>query len=214
MTDLVLHGYWRSSASYRVRIALNLKGLSFAQVTHDLRLGEQRDPAYLTLAPQGLVPALAEGSDTYFQSPAILEMLDERWPEPRLIPQSPKDAAMVRAMAAVIGCDIHPLGNLRVLQALRQDFAADEMQIKAWRHRWMGEGLRAMEVMLESFGGSFSYGDRPTLADCYLIPQLYNAKRFEISLEQYPRLGAVDATCATLPAFAAAHPEQQPDADK
>lgn len=213
MSDLILHGYWRSSASYRVRIALSLKGVDYAQIAHDLRDGAQRAPDYLAIAPQGLVPALVEGDRVLTQSGAILEWIETRWPQPALLPADPGDAAIVRAMAGIIACDIHPLGNLRVLQALRQDFGAGEDQVRAWIARWTGEGFAALETLIARHGGHFAFGEAPTLADCHIVPQLYNARRFGVDLTPYPRLRAVDAAACTLPAFAAAHPDRQPDAD-
>jgi maleylpyruvate isomerase len=213
MSDLTLHGYWRSSASYRVRIALALKGVDYAQVTHDLRSGAQRAPDYRALAPQGLVPALVDGDSVLTQSGAILEWIEARWAQPALLPADPGDAAIVRAMAGIIACDIHPLGNLRVLQALRQDFGADEDQVRAWIARWTGEGLAALETLVARHGGTHAFGDAPSFADCHIVPQLYNARRFGVDLTPFPRLCAVDAAACALPAFAAAHPDRQPDAD-
>lgn len=208
-----LHGYWRSSAAYRVRIALNLKGLDYEQVTHDLRKGEHRDPAYLAENPQGLVPALVTDDGTLIQSPAIVEWIEERVPTPPLLPADPFDRATVRAMAAIVGCDIHPINNLRVLAQLRSTFAADEAQVSGWMAHWMAEGFAALEVLVARHGGRFAFGDAPSIADVFLIPQLYSARRFGVDLAPYPRLVAVDAAAAGLDAFARAHPSMQPDAD-
>lgn len=211
MSDIVLHGYWRSSASYRVRIALACKGLAFHQVTHDLRAGEQHDPAYLAIAPHGLVPALEHEGRILIESPAILEWIEAKWPDPRLLPACPDAAAKVRAIAALIGCDIHPLNNLRVLTRIRAQFGADNAQVKDWIGFWIGEGFGALEQLVARDGGKFAFGDTPTLADCYLVPQVYNAERYNVDLGAYPRTLAVAAAARALPSFAAAHPDKQPD---
>lgn len=213
MNDLVLHGYWRSSAAYRVRIALNLKGLSYAQTLHDLRTGAQRENDYLAIAPHGLVPALQTKDQVLIESLAILEWIDAYWPTPSLLPGSLDDQAVVRAMAALVGCDIHPLNNLRVLNALRTDFQASDDQVRAWVHRWIGDGFVALEQMVAQHSGAYAFGDTVTMADCYIVPQIYNARRFSIDLAPYPRLVAVADAAAKLPAFDAAHPDRQPDAD-
>lgn len=212
MSDLVLHGYWRSSAAYRVRIALNLKGVDYTQVAHDLRTGGQRDPAYLVIAPHGLVPALEHGGTTLIESPAILEWIEARWPEPTLLPADIDQAAIVRAMVALICCDIHPLNNLRILNALRDEFGASPDQITAWVSRWIGTGFAALEQLIAQYGGLHAFGDTPTFADCCLIPQLYNAGRFRVDLARYPRLVAAGAAANALPAFIAAQPDRQSDA--
>lgn len=211
MTETILHGYWRSSAAYRVRIALNIKGIAYRQIAHDLRAGEQNDPAYLAIAPHGLVPALDHDGRVLIESPAILEWIEARWPEPPLLPSSPEDAAQVRALAALIGCDIHPLNNLRVLNRLRSQFDASNAQVKEWIAHWVGEGLAAAETMVRETGGTFAFGNTPTLADCYLVPQVYNAERYNVDLAAFPRLLAAAAAARALPAFADAHPEVQPD---
>lgn len=210
---LVLHNYWRSSASYRVRIALNLKGLDYAQVTHDLRTGAQRAPGYKALNPQGMVPALEADGAVLTQSPAILEWLEERYPAPALLPADADSRAVVRAMAALIACDIHPLNNLRVLSALRETFAATPEQVSGWIARWISDGFAALEDMIARHGGRFAFGDTPTLADCCLVPQVYSAERFGVDLAPYPRLRAAVEAALTLPAVATAHPARQPDAD-
>lgn len=212
MTGITLHGYWRSSASYRVRIALNLKGLDYDQVVHDLRAGEQRDPAYLALAPHGLVPALEHEGTVLIESPAILEWIEDHWPEPALLPVAPEDAGVVRAMAALIACEIHPLNNLRVLNALREDFGADEAQVKAWIARWITEGFAALERLVAQHGDGFAFGSTPTLADCYLVPQVYNAERYGVELAAFPRILAATERARAQPAFKAAEPSVQPDA--
>ena len=208
-----LHGYWRSTASYRVRIALNLKGVAHVQRTYDLRQGTQRSDEYLALNTQGLVPALEVDGTVFTQSLAVLEWLDEIHPIPPLLPSSPDARAVVRAMAGVIASDIHPLNNLRVLNALRGDFSATDAQVSAWIARWISEGFGALEHLVERHGGAFAFGDTPTLADCCLIPQIYSAERFAVDLAPFPRLVAIGAHARALPAFAAAHPDRQADAD-
>jgi maleylpyruvate isomerase len=212
-TKLVLHDYWRSGAAWRVRIALNLKGLDHLLSDHDLRTGAQRDPAYLAIAPQGLVPALETGTETLTQSLAIIEWLEESHPTPALLPYEPGDRAIVRAMAALIACDVHPLNNLRVLQALRKDFGANDVQVNTWIAHWIGEGFAALEEFIRRYGGAFAYGDAPTLADCCLVPQVYSARRFGVDLSPYPKICAVDAQCGQHPAFAAAHASNQPGSE-
>jgi maleylpyruvate isomerase len=212
--SLRLHGYWRSSAAYRVRIALALKELPFDQLTHDLRRGEQRAEEFLAVNPQGLVPALEAEGMALTQSPAILEWLEERWPTPPLLPTAPEARAIVRAMMAIVACDIHPLNNLRVLDTLRQEFGAAPEQVTAWIARWIGEGFAALEPMIARHGAGFAFGDAPTLADCCLVPQLYSAERFGVDLALYPRLVAAATHARGLPPFQAAEPGRQPDADR
>ncbi|MBB3981718.1 maleylpyruvate isomerase [Sphingobium fontiphilum] len=208
-----LHGYWRSSAAYRVRIALNLKGISYAQVSHDLRTGAQHSAEYRAIAPQGLVPALETDGGILTQSPAILEWIDERWPAPPLLPADALGRAHVRAMAALIGCDIHPLNNLRVLRHLRAEFGATQAQVDGWIGRWIAEGFAALETLVGRHDGAFCHGDDPGLADCYLVPQLYSAERFGVDLEPFPTLRRVGQAMARIEAVARAHPSRQPDAD-
>jgi maleylpyruvate isomerase len=210
---MILHGYWRSGTAYRTRIALNLKGLAYEQRGVDLRQGEQRSAAYLALNPQGLVPALEVDDLVLTQSPAILEWLEETRPEPPLLPKGAADRARVRAMAALVGCDIHPLNNLRALKVLRQDFAADQAATDAWAGRWIASGFAALETLVSHHGHGWAWGETPTLADCYLIPQIYSARRFHVALDAYPRLLAIEAAAEAHPAFIAAHPDRQPDAD-
>ena len=211
---MILHGYWRSGTSYRTRIALNLKGLAYQTAPVDLRTGAQKSDAYLALNPQGLVPALETGDGLVLtQSPAILEWLEEMHPTPALLPSSAADRACVRAMAALIGCDIHPLNNLRVLGALRKDFDADQAATDAWAARWIVSGFDALEALVARDGGDFCFGDAPTLADCYLIPQLYSARRFNVDTAAWRSLTAIETHALAQPAFAAAHPDRQPDAD-
>lgn len=210
---MILHGYWRSGTSYRTRIALELKGLAYAQQGVDLRQGVQKSEAYCALNPQGLVPALEIGGAVLTQSPAILEWLEEAYPTPPLLPADPVDRARVRAMAALIGCDIHPLNNLRVGKALRETFGADQAAVDAWAARWIIPGFEALETLVSRHGAGWCFGESPTLADCYLIPQIYSASRFNVPLEAFPRLLAIEASAAKHPAFVAAHPDAQPDAD-
>ena len=210
---MILHGYWRSGASYRVRIALNLKGLAFDNAAHDLRKGEQKAADYVALNPQGMVPALQDGDRVLTQSPAILEWLEETHPEPALLPKGANERATVRAMAALIGCDIHPLNNLRVLKAIRSEFNADQAAVDAWAAQWIAPGFDALEALVARHGAGWSFGDAPTLVDCYLIPQMYSARRFNMDLSPWPRLLAVEQTALAHPAFASAHPDLQPDAD-
>ena len=211
---MMLHGYWRSGTSYRLRIALNLKRLSYGQVTRDLRRDAHKTTAYLHLHPQGLVPALETDDGVLIQSPAILEWLDERFPDPPLLPDIPAKRAVVRAMAGIVSCDIHPLNNLRVLTSLREDLNADEGQVLAWISRWITCGFEALEQLIGRFGGNFAFGDAPGLADINLVPQVYSAERFKIDLSAFPHIRKVADHARTLPAFARAAPEMQPDADK
>ncbi len=210
--SLILHAYWRSGTSYRTRIALNLKGLAYQIRSVNLLQGEQLAAPYRDLQPQGLVPALESDGRVMIQSPAILEWLDEAYPEPRLLPAGAADRATVRAMAALIGCDIHPLNNLRVLRHLRRDLKASDEQLLAWETRWIGDGFSALEAEIGRHGAGFCFGDAPTLADCYLIPQIYSAVRFGVDLEPYPLIRAIDLRAGALEAFALAHPDRQPDA--
>jgi maleylpyruvate isomerase len=210
---MILHGYWRSGAAWRTRIALALKGLEYDQQGVDLRTGAQRSDAFVALNPQGMVPALEVDGAVLTQSPAILEWLEETHPLPPLLPADPVARAQVRAMAALIGCDIHPLNNLRVGKALRESFGADQAAVDAWAERWIASGFAAMEALVVRHGAGWCFGDVPTLADCYLIPQIYSARRFNVPLDAFPRLLAVDSAAAAHPAFAAAHPDRQPDAD-
>ncbi len=210
---MILHGYWRSGASYRVRIALNLKGITYDNAAHDLRKGEQKTADYVALNPQGMVPALQDGDLVLTQSPAILEWLEETHPAPALLPKGANDRATVRAMAALIGCDIHPLNNLRVLKAIRSGFNADQAAVDAWAAGWIAPGFDALAALVARHGAGWSFGDAPTLVDCYLIPQMYSARRFNMDLSPWPRLLAVEQTALAHPAFASAHPDVQPDAD-
>ena len=210
---LTLHDYWRSGAAWRVRIALNLKGLKYAQVPHNLRTGEQRDPAYLVLNPQALIPAIETDDAVLTQSLAILEWLEEVHPSPPLLPEGATARAQVRAMAQIVACDIHPLNNLRVLNSLRDDFGADDAMSGAWIARWMNASFLALEAMIARHGGAYAFGDTPTFADCCLIPQVASAQRFKVDLAPYPAIVRVAETCVAHPAIAAAHAAVQADAD-
>lgn len=206
-----LHGYFRSTASYRVRIALNLKGLAYEQAFVRLREGEQRAPAFLARNPQGLVPALElDDGAVLTQSLAICEYLDDVHPEPPLLPRDAAQRARVRAVAQVIACDTHPVQNLKVLDRLRALGLAEE-QVTAWARTTIAEGLDACDRLIAGAGGRYCFGDEVTLADICLVPQLFNARRFGVDL-RWPRLVQVEAACLALPAFAQAVPERQPDA--
>ncbi|TDJ75442.1 maleylacetoacetate isomerase [Pseudomonas putida] len=205
-----LYGYYRSTSSYRVRIALALKGLEYQAVAVNLLKGEQRDPGYLAMNPQGRVPALrTEQGQLLLQSPAIIEYLEELRPQPALLPSDPLERARVRAVAAIIGCDIHPLHNVSVLNRLRE-VGQDEVQVNAWIGHWIAQGLAAVEQLIGEQG--FCFGASPGLADLYLIPQVYAAERFNIDLAGYPRIRRVAALAAQHPAFSIAHPARQADA--
>lgn len=207
-----LHTYWRSTASYRVRIALALKGVEHELVSHDLLTGKQHAPDYLALNPQGLLPALETDDGVLAQSLAIIEWLEECFPEPALLPASPADRAIVRAMAYTICCDVHPLNNLRVLQSLRGGLGASEENMKEWIAHWIALGFGALEQQIVRYGGACSFGDTPTLADCCLIPQVYSAERFAVDLDPYPAIRSVAAYCAEIQAFRDSHPSVQPGA--
>ena len=209
MTEILLHGFWRSSAAYRVRIALALKGLAYRQQPLDLIAGEQHSDAYVGIAPHHLVPALEYDGGILIESPAILEWIEAKWPAPPLLPANIDEAAIVRGMAALIACDIHPLNNLRVLSAIRGDFEATNPQVKAWIARWITQGFAALEVLVTRHGGRFAFGDTPTLADCYLVPQLDSAERYKVDLTAFPRICATGAAARALPEIAAARPELQ-----
>ena len=208
-----LYGFFRSSASWRVRIALNFKGLQAEQVSRHLRRGEQRDLGYLALNPQGLVPALIPvDGPVLTQSLAIIEWLEERHPEPALLPSDPDRRAKVRAFALAIACDIHPIQNLKVLGRLRH-LGLPEEEVTGWGRWVIEEGFAAIEAMIADEPGPFAFGDAPTLADVCLVPQLGNACRFGVDVERFPRLLAAERAAMALPAFAAALPERQPDAE-
>lgn len=211
---MILYDYFRSSAAYRVRIALNLKGLSAERRFVHLRRGEQRAPGYLELNPQGFVPLLVIGDRRLTQSLAIIEYLEEKHSLPPLLPTGPEDRAWVRSVALAIACDIHPLNNLRVLKYLSKELAIDEPRRDEWYRHWVREGFHALETQLiERDWGPFCAGATPTLADVCLVPQVANANRLSVDLAPFPRIRAINDACLALPAFAAARPENQPDAE-
>lgn len=216
-TGLTLHGYFRSSAAWRVRIALGLKGLKVTQVSHHLRKGEQTAAAYLVVNRQGLVPALEvpgeHHGEVLTQSLAIVEWLDETQPGPKLLPADPLERAEVRALAQVIACDVHPLQNLRVLQYLKRRMGQEQWAIDEWARHWIISGLEAIEPRLRPYGERFCRGDAPGLADCCLVPQLGNARRFGVDLAPFPKVLEVEKACLELEAFRSAAPEMQPDAE-
>ena len=209
-----LYSFFRSGTSHRLRIALNLKGVATDYVAVDLRVDEQQGEAFKAVNPQQMVPALDTGKQVLIQSPAIIEWLEEKHPTPALLPAGPDDRAHVRALAAMVGCDIHPLNNRRVLQTLRKQFGANEDAINAWCATWISAGFDAYEALIaaDTQRGRFSFGDNPTLADVYLIPQVESARRFNVDLTQWPHIMAVEKACMALEAFQKAAPGQQPDA--
>jgi maleylacetoacetate isomerase len=208
---LTLHSAWRSSAAYRVRIGLNLKGLAYDIAPVNLVSSQHLEPAFGALNAQHLLPALQVDGRVLTQSLAILDWLDETVPEPALLPADPFDRAVVRSMAQIIASDIHPVNNLRILRALT-GLGVDEPGREAWISRWITDGFTALEALVAEHGRGYAFGDAPSLADCCLVPQVYNAERFKTDLTPFPALRAVAARCAEHPAFAAAHPNQQPDA--
>jgi maleylpyruvate isomerase len=209
-----LYSFFRSGTSHRLRIALNLKGVATDYVAVDLRVDEQQGAAFKAVNPQQMVPALDTGQQVLIQSPAIIEWLEEKHPTPALLPAGADDRAHVRALAAMVGCDIHPLNNRRVLQTLRKQFGANEDAINDWCASWISAGFDAYEALIatDSRRGHFSFGDTPTLADVYLIPQVESARRFHVDLTQWPHIMAVEKACMELEAFQKAAPGQQPDA--
>ncbi|MBA3997647.1 MAG: maleylacetoacetate isomerase [Candidatus Accumulibacter sp.] len=214
---LKLYTYFRSSAAYRVRIGLNLKGLAYEAVpVHLVRGGgEHLTPAYRALNAGAMVPTLVDGDAALGQSLAILEYLDETHPAVPLLPADPLGRARVRSLALTVACEIHPLNNLRVLKYLAGQFDASDEAKSAWYRHWVGEGMQIIETRLarEPQTGRYCHGETPTLADCCLIPQVFNAERFQVDLAPYPTIRRIHAACAELPAFAAAHPARQPDAE-
>lgn len=209
---LQLFGYWRSSASYRVRLVLQLKGLSYEQHPVHLGKGEQKEKAYRRLNPQGLVPYLVDDDVQVGQSVAIMEYLDETYPAHPLMPSAPVDRARVRQIVNMIACDIHPLNNLRVLNYLEQELGQGKTQRDTWYRHWIDETFKALEPLLMTTAGVYSVGNEVTLADCMLVPQVYNARRFNIALDDYPTINRIVANCEQLQAFVQAAPANQPDA--
>ena len=209
---LVLHSYWRATAPYRVRIGLNLKGLAYDYVGVNLVTGAQHESAYAALNPQGLTPALVtDEGQVLTQSLAILEWLEETHPSPPLLPREAADRAVVRAMAGIVACDIHPLNNLRIQRQLTA-LGVDDAGRTTWTQRWINDGFGALEAMVARHGRGFAFGEAPTLADCLLVPQVYSAERYKVDLAPYPAIRAAAERAAEHPAFAAAHPDRQPDA--
>lgn len=208
-----LFDYCRSSAAYRVRIALNLKALNYTSTPINLVKAEQKAQSYKQTNPQGLVPALQDGDALITQSMAICEYLDEAYPDTyALLPESAKDKAQVRALANIVACDVHPLNNLRVQQYLVNEMDVTDENKMVWYHHWIHEGFSALEAMLKNTAGKYCFGDNVTLADVCLVPQVFNANRFKVDLSEYPTLVSVVGNCEKLEAFQKAHPNNQPDA--
>ena len=209
-----LHSFFRSGTSHRLRIALNLKGLPYNYVAVDLRREEHLSDAFRAVNPQGMVPALEIDGQIKTQSPAIIEWLEERYPAPPLLPANADDRAHVRALAAIVGCDIHPVNNRRILEALRSEFGADEAVINRWCSTWIAAGFDAFEALLaaDRRRGNYCFGDAPTMADIYLVPQVESARRFKVDMQGWPLISAVDAACGKMDAFRLAAPANQPDA--
>ena len=212
-----LYTFFRSSASYRVRIALNLKGIAYEQAPIHLRRGggEQLMPAYRAINPQALVPALDDDGKILTQSLAIIEYLEEKYPKPPLLPSDRADKALVRSMAMIIACEVHPIQNLRVLNHVKKQYGQTDEQVNQWAQHWIDLGLSSLEQMITARNqrGSFCFGDAPTLADICLVPQLGNARRYGCDLAKYPRILEIEKNCMALTAFADAAPEKQPDAE-
>lgn len=211
MTKPLLYGYFRSSAAYRVRIALAWKGIEFDTQPVHLVKGEHRAADYLDIQPQGLVPALKTDGLTLGQSVAILEYLEETHPEPALLPKDPAGRAIVRWMTQLIAADIHPINNLRIGAYLRTTLGQDDSGVQNWMRHWMAEGFRPLEKLVSGHGGKFCHGDALSMADLCLVPQMYNARRFGLDLADFPALTAIDDRCQALPAVASAHPDKQVD---
>lgn len=213
---LRLHSYWRSSAAYRVRIGLNLKGLAYELLpVHLVRDGgQQHHPDYVRLNPQHMVPTLLHGGRVLRQSLAILEYLDESWPERPLLPATARDRARVRSLSQLVAADVHPLGNLRVLRYFEDEWRVPPVERDAWVRHWIVEGFQAMEALLadDLVTGTYCHGEAPGMADCCLVPQVYNARRFGVDMTPFPTLRRIDQACLALPAFQHASPECQPDA--
>lgn len=215
-TAITLYGYYYSSTSYRTRIALNLKGLVYDTVDIRLDKGAQHDASFKAVNPMGAVPVLEIDERRLVQSPAIIEYLDEQYPEPLLLPKDIDARQRVREISALIGCDIHPIDNLRVLQYLRREHELNDDDIGRWYLHWIKLGFDALEPLLKqtSTDGRFCVGDSVSIADVFLIPQVANSQRYNLPLDNYPTIASIDAHCRSLPAFAAAHPEQHAPADK
>ena len=209
-----LYNFFRSGTSHRLRIALNLKGLKYEYLPVDLRTGQHLEPEFKALNPQGLVPALVDEGQVLIQSPAIIEWLEECHPEPALLPASPEGRARVRALAAIVGCDIHPINNRRILEYLRNQLHCDEAAINAWCATWISAGFDALEALLaaDTDRGDYCVGQTPSMADVYLIPQVESARRFKVDMACWPLISAIDAACHKLDAFRLAAPAAQPDA--
>lgn len=215
MSAMKLHNFWRSGTSHRTRIALHLKGLSYEYLAVHLGKEAHLTEAFKALNPQQLVPALeVDGKQVLIQSPAIIEWLEEKYPTPALLPADADARARVRALAAIVGCDVHPINNRRILEYLRKSFGADEAAVNAWCGTWITAGFDAYEALLaaDTRCGRFSFGDAPTLADVYLIPQVESARRFRVDLARWPLISAVDKACGELEAFRLSEPARQPDA--
>jgi maleylpyruvate isomerase len=212
--EMQLFGYYRSSATYRIRIVLNIKKIDWHYHAVDLTTNEQQAEQFRSINPAGLVPVLDTGDALLAQSAAIAEYLEEQFPQPALLPVDPVSRAQVREMMHTIGCDIHPLQNLRVLRYLRSEFSQDDDGVAQWCCNWIGSGFAAFEKLaaMRSSAGRFCFGDSLTLADAWLIPQVYNARRFSLDLAPYPVITSIDGHCAALQPFADAHPDRQADA--
>ena len=209
-----LYNFFRSGTSHRLRIALNLKGLDYEYLPIDLRSEQHLGAEYKALNPQGLVPALVDDGRVLIQTPAIIEWLEERYPAPALLPSDLDARARVRALAAIVGCDVHPVNNRRILEALRHDFGADEAAIQRWCARWITDGFDALEALHASDPqrGDFCFGGAPTIADVYLVPQVESARRFKVDIPRWPNVFAIDEACGRIEAFSKAAPAGQPDA--
>jgi maleylpyruvate isomerase len=209
-----LYNFFRSGTSHRLRIALNLKGLKYEYLPVDLRTEQHLKPEFKALNPQGLVPALVDEGRVLIQTPAIIEWLEERHPEPALLPSNPEARARVRALAAIVGCDIHPINNRRILEYLRNQLHCDEAAINTWCATWISAGFDALEALLaaDTTRGDYCFGQTPSIADVYLIPQVESARRFKVDMARWPLISAIDAACHKLDAFRMAVPTAQPDA--
>ncbi len=209
-----LYNFFRSGTSHRLRIALNLKGIATDYVAVDLRVEEHLKDAFKSVNPQQFVPALDTGEQVLIQSPAIIEWLEEKYPTPALLPADAEARAHVRALAAIVGCDIHPLNNRRILETLRKQFGANEDVINTWCATWISAGFDAYEALIaaDTQRGRFSFGDKPTIADVYLIPQIESSRRFKVDLSRWPKICAIEKACNELDAFKNAAPMAPPDA--